>query len=223
VAEAHYDAAQDDGGRIGASADNRAARIREGRAAFIVLRAERVKAWHGPRRKIPLTAVLLHIGLGVFYIALLFMNLLIFVGLPGSWIAIGCIAIYAAATRFAIVGWRMLLVMAGIAAVGEIVESFLGVVYVARKGATKWGVLGAFVGGIVGAIVGTMILPVIGSMIFGFVGAFGGAVLLEYAYYRSLDRAMQTGFFAFMGKLMAMMVKFALGITIVVLFVYRTW
>lgn len=170
-----------------------------------------------------MSAVLLHIGLGVLYVALLLMNLLIFVGLPGSWIALACMAIYAVSTRFTAVGWRMLLVMTGIAVAGEIAESFLGVVYVARKGATKWGVLGAFFGGIAGAIAGTMILPVVGSIVFGFAGAFGGAVLLEYAYYRSLDRALQTGFFAFMGKLFAMLVKFALGLVIMMLFVIRTW
>ncbi len=163
------------------------------------------------------------IGHAALYAALLLVNLLIFVGLPGSWIALAGILIYGAATRFASVGWRMLLLMAAIAVVGEIVEALLGVVYVARKGATRWGVFGAFAGGIAGAIVGTAILPVVGSFVFAFAGAFGGAVLLEYAKYRSLDRALQTGFFAFIGKLLASLVKFALGLVIIGLFVYRTW
>jgi uncharacterized protein YqgC (DUF456 family) len=48
-------------------------------------------------------------------------------------------------------------------------------------------------------------------------------VLLEYVRYRSLDRALQTGFFAFVGKLLAMIVKFALGLAVIGLFMYRTW
>jgi hypothetical protein len=164
-----------------------------------------------------------HAGLIVLYFVLFLLNVLIFAGLPGSWISLGAIAIYAAATRFSAVGWKMLLVMAGIAAAGEIAESLLGTLYVARKGATKWGVLGAFAGGLAGAIFGTAIVPVIGSILFGFAGAFGGAVICEYLYYRSLDRALRTGFFAFVGKMLAMLVKFALALVVLGLFIYRTW
>jgi hypothetical protein len=170
-----------------------------------------------------LVSALQHIGLIIFYLALFLMNIVIFVGLPGGWIAYAAIFIYCLATRFSDVGWRMLLIMAGIAVLGEVVESLLGIVYVARKGATRWGVLGAFAGGIVGAILGSMAIPFLGSVIFGFAGAFAGAVLCEYLYYRSLDRALRTGFFAFLGKLNAMLVKFALGLVILGLFIYRTW
>jgi uncharacterized protein YqgC (DUF456 family) len=164
-----------------------------------------------------------HIGLVLFYLVLLLIDMLIFIGLPGSWIALAAIVAYGIATRFSPLGWKLLLVMAAIGGVGEIVESLLGIVYVARKGATKWGVLGAFAGGIAGAIAGTMIVPLVGSIAFGFVGAFVGAVACEYAYYRSLDRALRTGFFAFIGKLLAMLAKFALALVVLGLFIYRTW
>jgi uncharacterized protein len=164
-----------------------------------------------------------HAGLVALYVILFLLNVLIFAGVPGSWISLGAIAVYAAATRFSVVGWKTLLVMAGIAVAGEIAESLLGTLYVARKGATKWGVLGAFVGGLVGAVFGTAIVPLVGSILFGFVGAFAGAVASEYAYYRSLDRALRTGFFAFIGKLLAMLVKFALAVVVLALFIYRTW
>ena len=167
--------------------------------------------------------MLQHAGLIVLYVILFLLNVLIFAGVPGSWISLGAIAVYAAATRFSVVGWKTLLVMAGIAVAGEIAESLLGTLYVARKGATKWGVLGAFVGGLVGAVFGTAIVPLVGSILFGFVGAFAGAVASEYAYYRSLDRALRTGFFAFVGKLLAMLVKFALAAVVLALFIYRTW
>ncbi len=164
-----------------------------------------------------------HAGLAGLYVVLFLLNALVFVGLPGGWIALGAILVYALATRFASVDWKVLVVMAAIAVLGEIVESLLGIVYVSRKGATKWGVLGAFIGGIAGAILGTAIFPVIGSVIFAFAGAFGGAVALEYLAYRSLDRAMRTGFFAFVGKLLATLVKFALALVILGLFIFRTW
>lgn len=168
-------------------------------------------------------SVLQHAGLVVLYVVIFLLNVLIFAGLPGSWIALAAVAVFSAATRFSTVGWKLFLAMAGITIAGEIAESLLGVVFVARKGATKWGVLGAFVGGLAGAVFGTAIIPLVGSIVFGFIGAFTGAVASEYAYYRSLDRALRTGFFAFVGKLLAMFVKFALGIVVLALFIYRTW
>jgi uncharacterized protein YqgC (DUF456 family) len=168
-------------------------------------------------------SVLQHAGIVVFYVVLFLLDILIFVGVPGGWIALAAVAVYSFATRFSDVGWKMLLVMGGVAVLGEIVESLLGIVYVARKGATKWGVFGAFAGGLAGAILGTGIMPLIGSIVLGFVGAFAGAVICEYIYYRSLDRALRTGFFAFIGKLLAMFAKFALSLVILALFIYRTW
>ena len=124
---------------------------------------------------------------------------------------------------FSTMGWIWVLVMAVLLVVGEIIESFLGVVYVAHKGATKWGVLGAFLGGIAGAIAGGFVIPFVGSIIFGLIGAFVFAVLFEYIYYRRLDRALQTGFFAFVGKLSAMFVKLMLSLFNLGFFIYLSW
>jgi len=168
-------------------------------------------------------SVLQHVGLAALYLVLFLLNILIFVGVPGSWIALAAIVVYSFATRFSEVGWKTLLVMGAVAALGEIVESLLGIVYVAHKGGTKWGVFGAFAGGLAGAILGTALLPLVGSIVFGFIGAFAGSVICEYLYYRSLDRALRTGFFAFVGKLVAMLAKFALALAILALFIYRTW
>lgn len=167
--------------------------------------------------------VLQHIGLVLLYALIFLLDVSIFLGLPGSWIGFGVILIYTIATRFSSVGWVALVIMTGIMIVGEVAESLLGLVYVARKGATRWGVLGAFLGGLVGAVVGSMVIPVLGGIVFGLAGAFGGAVLFEYLYYRSLDRALRTGFFAFIGKLSAMLVKFALALVVLGVFIFGTW
>ena len=167
--------------------------------------------------------MLQHIGLVFFYVVLLAFNVCIFLGLPGGWIAYGAIFIYDAITGFSTVGWRWLTVMGAVMVVAEIAESVLGVVYVAAKGATRWGVLGAFLGGILGAVGGSFIIPFVGSIIFGLIGAFVLAVAFEYIYYRSMDRALQTGFFAFIGKLLAWFVKFALSLFNLGVFIYLSW
>jgi uncharacterized protein YqgC (DUF456 family) len=150
-------------------------------------------------------------------------NVTIFLGIPGGWVAFGGMVVFDIATGFKTLGWVWLVIMAVILVVGEIVEALLGVVYVAHKGATKWGVFGAFIGGIVGAILGSFVIPLAGSVLFGLIGAFALAVLFEYLYYKSLDQALQTGFFAFIGKLMAWFAKFALSLVNLGIFVYLSW
>ncbi len=168
-------------------------------------------------------AIFQHIGLVAFYLLLFILNLLIFLGIPGSWIALAAILIFDIATGLSTVGAGLLIVMAGLAAAGEIAEAFLGSVYVAGKGASGWGVAGAFVGGIGGAILGSFVLPLLGSLVFALAGAFAGAVICEYIYYASVRDAVRTGFFAFVGKLAAILVKLALGFTILGIFIYRSW
>jgi hypothetical protein len=156
-------------------------------------------------------------------VVLLALNVCIFLGLPGGWIAYGAMFVFDAITGFSTLGWKWLSIMGAVMLVAEIIESVLGVVYVAAKGATKWGVLGAFLGGMLGAIGGSFIIPFLGSIVFGLVGAFALAVAFEYVYYRSMDRALQTGFFAFIGKLLAMFVKFALSLFNLGVFIYLSW
>lgn len=170
-----------------------------------------------------LVSVLQHIGLVLFYILLFALYVTIFLGIPGGWVALAAILIFDIATGFSTVGWLILVVMLSIAIIGEVIESFFGLVYVAQRGATRWGVLGAFVGGLAGAVAGGFVLPFIGSILLGLMGAFGVAVLFEYLYYRSMDKALQTGFSAFIGKLAAMFVKFALGLVVLGIFIYRSW
>jgi len=174
------------------------------------------------KRGTRLADIFQHIGLVLFYVLLFILNLLIFLGIPGSWIALAAILIYDIASGFSTVGW-VLLVMVAVAILGELVESFLGLVYVAQKGATKWGVIGAFVGGFGGVIAGSLVIPFIGSVLFGLAGAFTGAVICEYLYYESMDKALKTGFFAFIGKLGAMLVKYALGLVMIGIFIYMSW
>ena len=170
-----------------------------------------------------MAAVLQHTGLVLLYIFFFTLDLLIFVGLPGGWAMFAGIIIFALTTGFSSIGWVYLVIMAVLLVVGEIIESTLGIVVAAGKGATKWGIIGAFLGGVVGAVGGTAIIPVAGSVIFALLGAFAGAVICEYIYYNSLDQALRTGFFTFIGKLFAMFIKFALGLIVLGLFVIKSW
>lgn len=93
------------------------------------------------------------------------------------------------------------------------IESFLGMVYVAKKGATRYGIIGGFVGGIVGAIGGSGVVPILGTLLGTFVGAFVGAVASEYLREQQLEPSLRIGMHSTSGRLLATTVKFALAFT----------
>ena len=72
----------------------------------------------------------------------------ILISLPGGWIALALAVLFDLLHGFRSIGWQRLLLFAALLTVGEIIEAFLGSLYVAKKGATRYGVVGTFVGGI---------------------------------------------------------------------------
>ncbi len=170
-----------------------------------------------------MVSVLQHAGLVLLYLLLLLSDILIFTGLPGGWISLVIIFLYDLAGGFSVVGWQWWIVLVAMMIAGEILEALLGTAVALKKGASKWGALGAFAGGIVGAVAGTSVLPVIGSVVFGLLGAFAGAVIAEYLLYSRMDEALRTGFWAFVGKLWAYFAKFAVAAGILAIFIVRSW
>jgi hypothetical protein len=151
-------------------------------------------------------------GISMWILLLLAANFVILVSLPGGWIALGFAVVFDAITGFSSIGWITLAIFAGLLIVGEVIESLLGLVYVAKKGATRWGVAGGFVGGIAGAVAGSGAVPLVGTLIGGLAGAFGGAVLGEYLRDQQLEPSLRIGVHATIGKLLATTVKFGLSV-----------
>jgi uncharacterized protein YqgC (DUF456 family) len=143
----------------------------------------------------------------------------ILISLPGGWIALGLAVLFDLLHGFRSVGWERLLLFAALLGVGELIEAFLGSVYVAKKGATRYGVVGTFVGGLLGGAAGTGVVPVAGTLIGGFLGAFAGATVAELIRERRLEPSVRIGFHATVGKLLAVLVKYALAATGVVVVV----
>jgi hypothetical protein len=149
-----------------------------------------------------MVAVLQQIGLVLLYLLIFLVNLLIFAGVPGGWISLAIIFVYDLASGFDVVGWHWWLVIVLLLATGEVIEAFLGSYVASRKGASRWGAFGALAGGIAGAIAGTAAIPVIGGIVFALVNI---------------------GFWAFVGKLWAFIIKYALAAAMLVIFIFRSW
>lgn len=161
-------------------------------------------------------------GLVLLYIFLCATLILTVLGLGGNWVLVA-VALILKLVGLGHLTWTWLIVVAALAALGEIVEAFLGLVVVSRKGGTRWGVTGSFVGGILGAVLGSPVIPPAGTLIFAFVGAFAGAALGEWYRNRHVEEALRIGFWSFVGKTLAAMAKLATGLCIVWIIILRTW
>ncbi|HEX9633373.1 MAG TPA: DUF456 domain-containing protein [Gemmatimonadales bacterium] len=142
--------------------------------------------------------------------------ILVPLGLPGLWIMVLGVLGYGWLTEFRTVGAVTIGVVVTLAAVGEIVEAWLGFRITRRYGGSTRAAWGALVGGIVGAVVGVPI-PVVGSVIGAFVGSFAGAAAFEYTRSLRMGGATRAGWGAVVGRAAAAAVKVGLGLVIAVL------
>ncbi|MDP9349430.1 MAG: DUF456 domain-containing protein, partial [Gemmatimonadota bacterium] len=77
--------------------------------------------------------------------------LLIPFGLPGTWLQVAALGVFAYSTGFTIVGWVPLVVVTLLAAGAEVVELLLGGSFARRYGGGRRAAWGAIIGGVVGA------------------------------------------------------------------------
>ena len=159
----------------------------------------------------------------LFYIYLFLVLALNAVGLPGNWVLVGTALVVALIPGFGDLPWTWFFACLGFAVLGEVIESLLGLVVVAKKGGTRWGVIGSFLGGMLGVVLGSAMAPPFGGVLLGFVGAFGGAVFGEYMREQRADSALKIGFWAFVGRSLAILGKIAAGGGIVWVLITRTW
>ena len=161
-------------------------------------------------------------GYVLWALLLVFASLFVYLGLGGNFIILGLALIHALVTGFDPIGWTLLAWLLGIALVGELIEFVIGTFWIARKGASKAGVIGAFAGGLLLAVAGNGVMPVIGAVLGSFLGAFAGAVVGEYWHRERMEPSLRVGGQAFLGRLLAILVKHGLGLVMVFLVLKAT-
>jgi len=145
------------------------------------------------------------------------------IGLPGNWVLVGIALVIALITRFNGMTWGYLVLCAALALAGEIAESLLGAVIVARRGGGRWGIIGSIVGGFAGVVLGAGVVPPLGSVICGLIGAFAGAVGGELIKQRRVEPAMRIGFWSLVGRMAAVATKLGVGLVILWIIIATTW
>ncbi len=156
--------------------------------------------------------------------------LLTLVTLPGNWLIVGAAALFAWLVPHDAghgISWATVLVLLGLAAIGEVVEFVAGAAGAARQGASRRAValslVGAFVGSLAGLAVGVPI-PLVGSLLMavvgGAVGAYAGAYLGEWWKGRAGDARMAAGQGAFVGRIWGTVGKLATGAVMLAVLTY---
>jgi len=160
----------------------------------------------------------------IAFIAVLLLGIISpFFGLPGTFIILADTLIYGLITRFQTITVWFLLLLLGLAVVGEIFEFFSNIFGAKHYGASRLGLFGAFLGGIVGIFIGNSLLPVLGSLVGGLVGAFVGAFFFELFRKEGAKRAVTAGLGAFLGRVAAISVKVFITIIMAVLILTKVF
>ncbi len=131
-------------------------------------------------------------------------------GLPGTWIILGAAVGYSALVSGSI-GWFTILLLTGVAIVGEVIEFTLSAKYTKKYGGSRRASWGAIIGGIVGAIMGVPI-PIIGSVIGAFAGAFVGAFAAELSLGTEISGSTRVATGALIGRAIASAMKVGIGL-----------
>jgi uncharacterized protein YqgC (DUF456 family) len=159
-------------------------------------------------------AILAIIALGVLILFCLIGLILTPFGLPGTFIIVAGAGVYNLIQWSWELSLTFLLVLLGLALIGEVLEWLVGAYSAKKFGASKYGIFGAIAGAIAGAIIGVPI-PFAGSVLGMFIGAFLGAFIIEIFVKRSIIGALKAGIGAFLGRVGAILLKSIIALAMV--------
>ena len=144
----------------------------------------------------------------------LFINIL---GLPGLWLMVGAIGVYALLTGWDhYIGWPSLITLIVMGIVAESLEFLAGAAGSKAAGGRVRGMIGAVVGALIGGIVFSFIpVPVVATIVGACMGAFVGAAAMELTD-RDFRHAMRVGIGAAKGRFLGIVVKSVIGVMMLI-------
>lgn len=153
-----------------------------------------------------------------FFLLVSFFGLISHVfGLPGNFIILGASFLVAWYGGFHNVTVATLIVLLALALIGELIEFVLGIYGAKRYKSSNKAIAGSIVFGIAGGIIGFPFFLGVGAVIGAFVGAFIGAFLVDLYLQKNMDKAMKSGWGAFIGRIGGTVSKAAVGMAMIVI------
>lgn len=151
--------------------------------------------------------------------------------LPGNWMMVGslCVFILTCGTETGGPDWTTLLIVLGLAILGEILELFTGSANASKKGASRRALALSLLLSMVGSIAGAFVIPIpvigsaVGAITGAAIGAFGGAWIGEAWKGTEAAKRTEIGTAAMSGRMMGMLAKLAVGAAIFVFQLVSLW
>lgn len=150
--------------------------------------------------------------------------------LPGNWLMVGTLSVFLLSVGTTTgPDWRTLLIVVGLAIVGEILEIFTGSAKAAKQGASRRALVLSLVVSMAGSIAGAFVIPIpivgsaIGAVFGAAIGAFSGAWLGEAWKGTETAQRNQIGTAAMSGRMVGMLGKLAVGAAIFVFQLASLW
>jgi uncharacterized protein YqgC (DUF456 family) len=158
----------------------------------------------------------------LWYILLLLLSLagvaITLLGLPGLWLMVGSMAIFAWITQsHQFVGKESLIALLLLGLVAEVLEFVAGAAGSKAAGGRKRGMIGAIVGTFIGGILFSFVpIPIIATIVGACLGAFIGAAIMELTD-RDLMHALRVGTGAAKGRLWGIIIKLGIGLVMLII------
>ncbi len=164
-------------------------------------------------------------GFAVLCIALMGLAVALnILSLPGNWLAIAFLALWAWLAPGADMGLWFFVIIVALAAAGEVAEFLLQMHSAKRHGSSSKGNLGGIVGAIVGAILGAPFFFGLGALPGALVGAYVGSLVMEMIVAgRPFTEAKRAAWGAMTGKFAGFLLKITIGLTIFITGIQRVW
>jgi len=162
-------------------------------------------------------------GMLSLILTLLIGLILIILGIPGTFLIWAAAFVYGLATKFYDMNAAILLILLGIALLGELIEFVSGLYGARRFGASRLGMIFALLGGMTGGILGTIVCPLAGTIVGVLFGAFAGAFAGERLLRKKLMPSLRAGFGAFIGRMSGTFMKLLLGMVMAAIILTRVF
>ena len=159
----------------------------------------------------------------LFLLALGICVLLNLVTLPGNWAMVALVVAWALLVPGNGLNVLFFVLFIGLAVAGEVVE-FGAQIWGAKKyGSSKISTWAGIIGAIFGAIFGAPFMFGVGAVFGALFGAWAGCFLAELLIRQPSAVAFRAAQGAFVGRFLGMVVKFGLGMAMLVLTASRVW
>ena len=140
---------------------------------------------------------------------------IIFLSMPGTFVIMAGIFLYALITGFSSMGWKLLVLFLLMSAFAESTDNLLAMLGAIKSGASKASTWAVLAGSIAGAFAGGIIVPVIGSLIGALIAGTAAPFAAEYFKSKNLRHSLKAGMGSLEGRLGGMLLKFLIALIMI--------